>query len=102
MASTTNVTSGNSSEALFATARLHIPGGVNSGARAVNPPIVWRDARGSKLYDVADNEYLDYHCAFGPIVLGHNHQAVNTRVAEALQSVDLLGVGTTKAEIQLA
>lgn len=92
----------NSSEAWFEKARLYIPGGVNSAARAVNPPLVWRNAYGSKVYDVAGKEYLDYHCAFGPIVLGHNYPAVNQRVANALQSVDLMGVGTTEAEINLA
>lgn len=92
----------NSSEAWFDKARLYIPGGVNSAARAVNPPLVWRNAQGSKVYDVAGKEYLDYHCAFGPIVLGHNYPAINQRVANALQSVDLMGVGTTEAEINLA
>ncbi len=92
----------NSSEAWFEKARLYIPGGVNSGARAVTPPLVWRNAEGSKVYDVAGKEYLDYHCAFGPIVLGHNYPAVNQRVANGLQSVDLMGVGTTESEINLA
>lgn len=98
----TDVISENSSEAWFEKARLHIPGGVNSGARALTPPIVWRNAQGSKAYDVAGKEYLDYHCAFGPIVLGHNHPAVNRRVVDALRSVDLMGVGTTEAEVLLA
>src|SRR5262245_15388242 len=98
----TEVSSENSSEALFEKARLYIPGGVNSGTRAISPPIVWQNARGSKLYDVAGKEYIDYHAAFGPIVLGHNYPAVNRKVAESLQSIDLVGVGTTEAEILLA
>lgn len=98
----TDVSTGNSSESWFEKARLYIPGGVNSGARAVTPPIVWRNAQGSKVYDVAGKEYLDYHCAFGPIVLGHNFPAVNQQVAKARQSGDLMGVGTTESEIRLA
>jgi len=98
----TQVTSSNSSEELFEEARRYIPGGVNSGTRAMHPPIVWRHAEGSKLFDVTGREYLDYHAAFGPIVLGHNYPAVNRRVAASLESVDLVGVGTTEAEIRLA
>jgi glutamate-1-semialdehyde 2,1-aminomutase len=96
------VSSENSSDALAEKAQLYTPGGVHSGARALSPPIVWRNAEGSKLYDVAGKEYLDYHAAFGPIVLGHNYGPVNRKVAEALESVDLVGVGTTEAEIRLA
>jgi glutamate-1-semialdehyde 2,1-aminomutase len=98
----TEVSSENSSEALFERARLYIPGGVNSGTRAISPPIVWQNAQGSKLYDVGGKEYIDYHAAFGPIVLGHNYPAINRKVAESLQSIDLVGVGTTESEILLA
>jgi glutamate-1-semialdehyde 2,1-aminomutase len=98
----TQATSSKSSEELFETARRYIPGGINSATRLLNPPIVWRHAEGSKLFDVGGNEYVDYHASFGPIVLGHNYPAVNQKVATALESVDLVGVGTTEAEIQLA
>jgi len=87
---------------LFEEARRWIPGGVNSSTRALVPPIVWRNAEGSHLYDVDGNAYLDYHAAFGPILLGHNHPAVNRAVAESLQSADLVGVGVTELEIRLA
>jgi glutamate-1-semialdehyde 2,1-aminomutase len=90
------------SAALFEEAQLYTPGGVNSAARALYPPIVWRDTRGSKLHDVEGREYIDYHAAFGPIVLGHNYPEVNQAVSDALQSVDLTGIGTTEAEIRLA
>jgi glutamate-1-semialdehyde 2,1-aminomutase len=96
-----DVTSKHSSETLFKEAQLYAPGGVNSAARALVPPIVWRDAQGSKLYDVDGKEYIDYHAAFGPIVLGHNYPGVNQKVVEALESVDLVGNGTTEAEIRL-
>jgi glutamate-1-semialdehyde 2,1-aminomutase len=98
----TEVSSENSSEALFERARLYIPGGVNSGTRAINPPIVWQNAQGSKLYDVGGKEYIDYHAAFRPIIIGHNYPAINRKVAESLQSIDLVGVGTTESEILLA
>lgn len=97
-----DLTTDQSSEGMFEQAQLYMPGGVNSAARAFTSPIVWRDARGSKLYDVEGNEYIDYHAAFGPIVLGHNHPRVNEKVVDALQSIDLVGNGTTEAEIRLA
>lgn len=95
-------TSKHLSETLFEKAKLYTPGGVNSAARALTPSTVWQDAQGSKLYDADGNEYIDYHAAFGPIVLGHNNPGVNQKVVEALQSVDLVGSGTTEAEIRIA
>ncbi len=90
------------SETLLREALQYIPGGVNSSTRALNPPMVWRRAQGSKLYDVEDKEYLDYHAAFGPILLGHSHPIVNRAVVRALDSVDLPGVGITEGEVRLA
>jgi glutamate-1-semialdehyde 2,1-aminomutase len=92
----------NSSDSLHREALQHIPGGVNSSTRALNPPMVWRRANGSKLYDVEGREFLDYHAAFGPILLGHNDPGVNRAVREALEYVDLAGVGITEGEIRLA
>ena len=54
------------------------------------------------MVDVEGARYLDYHAAFGPIVLGHNHPAVNAAVAQAMTQVDLTGAGTTELEIRLA
>ncbi|MCC7017023.1 MAG: aspartate aminotransferase family protein [Rhodospirillales bacterium] len=87
---------------LAAQAREYIPGGVNSATRALNPPLVWKRAAGSRLTDAGGAEYLDYHAAFGPIILGHNHPVVNARVAASLNGVDLAGVGVAEAEIELA
>lgn len=78
------------------------PGGVNSGTRGLPEPIVWDKAEGAYLVDVEGKRYLDYHAAFGPIVLGHNHPAVNEAVAQAMTRVDLTGAGTTEPEIRLA
>lgn len=78
------------------------PGGVNSGTRGLPEPIVWDKAEGAYLVDVEGKRYLDYHAAFGPIVLGHNHPAVNEAVAQAMTRVDLTGAGTTESEIRLA
>jgi glutamate-1-semialdehyde 2,1-aminomutase len=90
------------SDKLFAAAREHTPGGVNSALRATPPNLVIRKAAGAVLTDVDGNEYLDFHAAFGPALLGHNHPAVRRRVIEALENDLLPGVGTTELEIELA
>lgn len=87
---------------LFERAAAVAPGGVNSGTRGLDPPIVWAQADGAHLTDADGRCYLDYHAAFGPIILGHNHPSVNQAVAQALKQVDLTGVGTTELEIRLA
>ncbi|MBN9016048.1 MAG: aspartate aminotransferase family protein [Rhizobiales bacterium] len=90
------------SQALAERAGQVIPGGVNSATRRLARPYSWDWAEGAYIRDVDSNTYLDYHAAFGPIVLGHNHPGVNAAVAEALHGVDMVGVGVTEAEIRLA
>lgn len=80
----------------------YTPGGVHSSTRALSPRVVWKNAHGSKITDVDGREYIDYHAAFGPIILGHRNPSVDRAVIEAIGTVDLLGVGTTEQEIELA
>ena len=87
---------------LFERATAVTPGGVNSGTRGLKEPIVWEGGEGAYLVDAEGKRYLDYHAAFGPIILGHNHPVVNDAVAQAMTRVDLTGVGTTELEIRLA
>jgi glutamate-1-semialdehyde 2,1-aminomutase len=79
-----------------------IPGGVNSGNRVLPWPMVVNQADGAYFTDADGNRYLDYHAAFGPLVLGHNHPVVNEAVRVATMNVDLMGVGVTPFEITLA
>ncbi len=90
------------SAALFGEACEVIPGGVTSAARKVTPPIVFRDGEGAYLTDADGNRYLDYHAAFGPVLLGHNHPEVNRRVAKALRRAPLSGAGVSELEIEVA
>jgi len=80
----------------------YTPGGVHSSTRGLKPRVVWKNASGSKLVDVDGREYVDYHAAFGPIILGHRDSVVDQAVIDAIRTVDLLGVGTTEQEIQLS
>lgn len=90
------------SSELAAAAWELIPGGINSARRRTNPPITVRSASGAYLVDVDGREILDYHQAYGAIILGHSHPAVVGRVTATLQKLDLLGLGVTEDEIELA
>jgi glutamate-1-semialdehyde 2,1-aminomutase len=65
-----------------------IPGGVNSPVRAFKaigiPPIFIDHARGSKIWDVDGNEYIDYVGSWGPMVLGHAHPKIVSALKKAV------------------
>ncbi|MCB0153560.1 MAG: aspartate aminotransferase family protein [Anaerolineae bacterium] len=90
------------SAAIFAEAKKYIPGGVSSTNRITEPNLVFTRAEGAYIYDAEGRRYIDYHAGFGPPILGHAHPAVNRRVAEALAQMDLVGIGVSEIEIQLA
>jgi glutamate-1-semialdehyde 2,1-aminomutase len=83
-------------------ARRVIPGGVNSINRILPWPFVAAKAQGAYIEDAEGNSYLDYHAAFGPIILGHNHPEVNAAVQAVMQQLDIVGIGVTEQEILLA
>jgi len=83
-------------------ARRVIPGGVNSGNRSLPWPMAFVRAEGAYLSDADGKQYIDYHAAFGPLILGHNHPRVNAAVAEAMGRLDIIGTGVTDIEVELA
>jgi glutamate-1-semialdehyde 2,1-aminomutase len=89
-------------QSLVDRAKAVIPGGVNSGNRALAWPFVVTKAFGATITDSEGNDYLDYHAAFGPILLGHNHPGVNAAVHQVLDRLDIVGAGVTDIEILLA
>ncbi|HEV7214928.1 MAG TPA: glutamate-1-semialdehyde 2,1-aminomutase [Chloroflexota bacterium] len=76
------------SKALFARAAQLLPGGVNSPVRAFRAvggtPFFVQRAAGPYLYDVDGNRYIDYVCAYGPLILGHAPAVVANAVTEAV------------------
>lgn len=91
------------SEAILSKNSHFIPGGVVSTNRAVDPPIVFHKAEGAWMWDVDGNQYLDYHAAFGPYILGHGDAYVNDAVRRVLdEGRSLFGSGTTELEGSLA
>lgn len=84
-------------------AQKSIAGGVVSLNRKVSPDIIFKEAKGSKLYDHRGKAYIDYHAAFAPYLLGHNDPDVNAAAAEAMQkNWSLFGSNTTLWEAKLA
>ncbi|KGM94703.1 glutamate-1-semialdehyde 2,1-aminomutase [Clostridium novyi A str. 4552] len=93
------------SEAIFKEAVKYIPGGVNSPVRAfgsvgLNPIFIDR-AKGSKIYDVDGNEYIDYICSWGPLILGHSNEKLFEGIEETLRRGTSYGV-PTEIEVKMA
>lgn len=93
------------SKRLFKTALDLLPGGVNSPVRAFRAvggnPLFIEKAKGSKLYDVDGNVFIDYVLSWGPMILGHAHPAVTKAIKEAVAKGTSYGAPTEK-EIILA
>ena len=90
------------SRAIADLAESYIPGGVSSNNRRVEPNLVFTRAAGAYLFDADGNRYVDYHAGFGPPILGHCHAEVNQRVSDVISRIDLVGIGPTELEVQLA
>lgn len=72
------------SAALLERAKKVMAGGVSSEFRKYNYPhaLFYSHGRGSRIYDVDGNEYLDFTLSQGPLILGHSHPGVTGAVAE--------------------
>ncbi|XP_039142343.1 glutamate-1-semialdehyde 2,1-aminomutase, chloroplastic-like [Dioscorea cayenensis subsp. rotundata] len=77
------------SEEIFNAAKELMPGGVNSPVRAFRSvggqPIVFDSVKGSHMWDVDGNEYIDYVGSWGPAIIGHADDKVNAALIETLK-----------------
>lgn len=93
------------SQELFARAKKHLPGGVNSPVRAFGAvggtPRFIASAKGDRIIDVDGNEMIDYVCSWGPGILGHAHPRVIGKVKEACSAGLTYGAPTAR-EVELA
>ncbi len=93
------------SQSFFAKARNVIPGGVNSPVRACKSvgcdPRFIKRATGSHIYDVDGNEYIDFVCSWGPMILGHNHPSVSEAVRRTMENGTSFGA-PCPLEVELA
>lgn len=82
-----------------------IPGGVNSPVRAFKaiglPPSFIERAKGSKIFDVDGNEYIDYVGSWGPMILGHAHPKIVATLKKAISKGTSFGAPTA-LEVELA
>ena len=93
------------SQVLFSQAQILIPGGVNSPVRSFRgvggEPLFIQRGKGSHIWDVDGNEYIDYLGSWGPLILGHAHPDVVTAVQKAAAGGTSFGA-PTEAELELA
>ncbi|WP_058307224.1 glutamate-1-semialdehyde 2,1-aminomutase [Gracilibacillus massiliensis] len=82
-----------------------MPGGVNSPVRAFKSvgmdPIYMDHGKGSKIYDIDGNEYIDYVLSWGPLILGHADQRVVSKLKDVAEKGTSFGAPTL-LENQLA
>ena len=90
---------------LFEAAQKVIPGGVNSPVRACRSvgrdPLFIERANGAYVYDADGNEYVDFVCSWGPMIMGHTHPSI----VQAIQEATALGTSygaPTSSEVDLA
>lgn len=93
----------NESSALLARAKKVLASGVSSEFRKYNHPhaIFYTHGKGSKIYDVDGNEYLDFTLSQGPLILGHSHPEVLKAVHEYTELGQIFA-GQHIREIELA
>lgn len=93
------------SAALLARAHRVIPGGVNSPVRAFRSvggtPRFYSHGRGSRVWDVDGNEYIDLVLSWGPLILGHADPRVVEAVRRAVERGSSFGA-PTELEVTLA
>jgi glutamate-1-semialdehyde 2,1-aminomutase len=83
---------------LYARAKTYFPGGVNSPVRAFKSvygtPLFIEKGDGSHIWDADGNEFIDFCCSWGPLILGHNHSKVREKVMEVMQNGMSFGAPT--------
>src|SRR4026207_902240 len=93
------------SEQLFKDAKKYFPGGVNSPVRAFKSvggnPLFIEKGKGSHIWDADGNEYIDYCCSWGPLILGHANDMVLQSVGETMKKGTSFGA-PTQLENELA
>lgn len=93
------------SQRAFRDGKQYIPDGVSSPMRAFQlvggDPMCVSRAKGSKIYDLDNNEYIDYLCSFGATLTGHSNDDINSEVAKQLELGTIYGL-TSQLEYGVA
>lgn len=74
------------SQSIFNETKKVIPGGVNSPVRSFNAvdstPFIVKKSKGSYLYDVDGNKYIDFIGSWGAMILGHSDQRILKKLSQ--------------------
>ena len=91
------------SKKLYEEAKKMVPGGVSSSIRQTEwpVPLFFKSAKGSKMTDVDDNEFIDYVMGMGPNIFGHSPDFITNSVYQDMQDGFCL-TGQTKKENELS
>jgi glutamate-1-semialdehyde 2,1-aminomutase len=80
-----------------AAARM-IPGGVGSAIQFTPPyPLYIGDSRGSRVWDLDGNEYIDYSLCYAAMVAGHANPVIVQAIKDQAEHGTLYGMPTTLA-----
>jgi glutamate-1-semialdehyde 2,1-aminomutase len=86
------------SASLFLKAKSYFPGGVNSPVRAFRSvggtPLFIKKGKGALIWDADDNEFIDYCCSWGPLILGHANDNVVNAITETVKNGSSFGAPT--------
>jgi 3-aminobutanoyl-CoA transaminase len=71
-------------------AKSLIPGGVLGIRRPYNfvegeYPIYFDSGKGGRVTDIDGNEYIDYLCAYGPMIIGNREEEIDSAVIEQIR-----------------
>jgi glutamate-1-semialdehyde 2,1-aminomutase len=83
---------------LYEKAKTFFPGGVNSPVRAFKSvygtPLFIEKGDGCYIWDADGNQFIDFCCSWGPLILGHNHAKVREKVIAVMQNGMSFGAPT--------
>ena len=90
---------------LFEKSKTYFPGGVNSPVRAFKSvggtPLFIKKGDGAYIWDEDDNQFIDFCCSWGPLILGHNNPHVFENVVKTMANGSSFGA-PTRLENELA
>lgn len=95
----------NRSQELHKEASRLIPGGVNSPVRAFRSvgltPLYIARGKGSHIWDVDGNEFIDFISSWGPLIIGHNHPSIQEAIKRELECGTSYGA-CNEREVEMA
>lgn len=93
------------SKQLYNESSRYIPGGVNSPVRAFKSvggsPLFIKKGKGSKIYDVDGQEFIDYVGSWGPHIFGHNPDFIKNALLDTIENGTSFGA-PTELELKMA